>query len=360
MKKCTWSCALAVLILGVSTTKASEFDGLYIGVNGGSNKSSATSLSDKSTNYAGVVAGYNWDMQGYLLGVDGFYDGHGSSYTERDDGLDVKLGLPMQSWLPYAKLGMAATSPGNRFHGGLGVEYKLADSWSVNGEWTTDSKEDNAITYKNNNFVIGLNYYFEGGKKAAASAAAAREAAARDAAARDAAAREAAAREAAARDAAAREAAAKEAADKAAAAKEAAAKEAAAKEAWKTSIIEKPVRLEGANFATGSSKLLPGASGKLDEVVNAAKQFPDIELGVMGYTDSTGNAKKNLKLSQDRADAVKAYLVKKGVAADRINTKGFGEDNPIADNATAEGRARNRRVEIHYTVKEEQKVRVTQ
>ena len=345
MKKYLPSCALMALLLGVSNLKASEFDGLYVGVNAGSNKSTATLLSDKSNSYAGVVAGYNWDFQSYLLGVDVFYDAHNSSYTKEDAGADVKLGLPMHQWLPYAKLGLAATTPGTRIHGGLGVEYKLADKWSVNGEWMTDSKSSDGISYKNNNFVVGLNYYFEGGN---------RDAAARDAAARDAAARDAAARDAAARDAAARDAAARDAA-----ARDAAAKEAAARESMKTSIIEKPVRLEGANFATGSSTLLPGASGKLDEVVNAARQFPDIQLEVMGYTDNIGDAQNNLRLSQDRAEAVTAYLVGKGVSSGRISSKGFGEANPIADNATAAGRAQNRRVEIRYTLKEEQKIRTT-
>jgi len=131
-------------------------------------------------------------------------------------------------------------------------------------------------------------------------------------------------------------------------------------ESWRTTIIEKPVRLEGASFAPGSSKLLPGAGSKLDEVVSAAKQHPEINLEVTGYTDNIGNAQKNLKLSQDRAAAVKAYLVNKGVAAERISSKGLGADSPIADNATAEGRAKNRRVEVRYAIKEEQKVRVTQ
>jgi OmpA-OmpF porin, OOP family len=126
-------------------------------------------------------------------------------------------------------------------------------------------------------------------------------------------------------------------------------------ESRKAAMIETPVRLEGANFATGSSKLLKEADSKLDEVVNAAKQFPDVHLGVAGYTDNTGDAKKNLKLSQDRANAVKAYLVSKGVAADRIGSTGHGADTPIADNATSEGRAKNRRVEVRYTIKEEKK-----
>jgi OOP family OmpA-OmpF porin len=130
--------------------------------------------------------------------------------------------------------------------------------------------------------------------------------------------------------------------------------------AYKTVITDKPIRLEGANFATGSSKLLPGASAKLDEVVQAAKDHPEISFEVSGYTDNMGNAQANVRLSQARADAVKAYLVGKGVAASRIDTRGFGAQDPVADNRTAEGRAQNRRVEIRYTDKVETRVRVTQ
>ena len=123
----------------------------------------------------------------------------------------------------------------------------------------------------------------------------------------------------------------------------------------KLSIIEKPVQLDGANFVSGSSKLLKAADSKLNEVVDAAKQYPDIKLDVIGYTDNVGNAQKNVKLSQERADAVKAYLVKNGVAKERISTKGMGADSPFGDNSTAEGRARNRRVEVRYSIKEVEK-----
>lgn len=132
------------------------------------------------------------------------------------------------------------------------------------------------------------------------------------------------------------------------------------KESWKTILTEKPVRLEGANFATNSATLLKTADVKLNEVVDAAKQYPEVKLDVSGHTDNLGKRALNQKLSENRAAAVKAWLVKHGVAADRISTAGYADTQPIADNKTKEGRAANRRVEVRYAIKEEKKVRVTE
>ena len=232
MNKTALGCGLAVFVLCVSNTKASEFDGFYVGANVGSNKSTATLRPDKTESYVGAVAGYNWDFQSFLLGANAFVDAHSSAYSGKDAGMDVKLGLPMKEWLPYAKLGLTDSEPGTRAHAGLGVEYKFYSQWSINGEWMRDKKSIGPVNYENNNFVIGVNYYFgESISSAAAREAAAREAAARDAEARDAAAREAAAREAAAREAAASEAAASEAVASEAVASEAVASEAEAREA---------------------------------------------------------------------------------------------------------------------------------
>ena len=100
-------------------------------------------------------------------------------------------------------------------------------------------------------------------------------------------------------------------------------------------------------FETGKSTLLPQATQKLKEVAKAMTQdtqHPTFD--VIGYTDSTGTKAINDKLSKERADAVRSYLVSQGVAGDKIRSEGMGPSNPVASNASPEGRAENRRVEI--------------
>ena len=93
--------------------------------------------------------------------------------------------------------------------------------------------------------------------------------------------------------------------------------------------------------------LLPGAQIKLNEVADAlTKQDTESKIVVEGYTDSQGGAGYNQELSQRRAQSVRDYLVSRGIAADRVTAQGFGLSRPIGDNASAEGRANNRRVEI--------------
>jgi OOP family OmpA-OmpF porin len=85
----------------------------------------------------------------------------------------------------------------------------------------------------------------------------------------------------------------------------------------------------------------------LDEAVAIMKANPKITGEVHGHTDSTGSAAHNQRLSERRANAVRDYFIKQGISADRVRAKGFGESNPVASNDTAEGRALNRRVELH-------------
>lgn len=115
----------------------------------------------------------------------------------------------------------------------------------------------------------------------------------------------------------------------------------------KTIFTDKPLTIEGANFASGSAALKSSAFTQLDTVVEFADKYKDATLTITGYTDNRGNEAANQNLSKRRADAVKAYLVSKRVAADRITTYGKGSANPVGDNKTAAGRARNRRVEIN-------------
>lgn len=99
-------------------------------------------------------------------------------------------------------------------------------------------------------------------------------------------------------------------------------------------------------FDFDKANLKPEGRQVLDQVADQASTLDLETIIAVGYTDSTGPAAYNLKLSERRANSVKEYLVSRGIAADRIYTEGKGEADPIATNATREGRAQNRRVEI--------------
>jgi OmpA-OmpF porin, OOP family len=99
-------------------------------------------------------------------------------------------------------------------------------------------------------------------------------------------------------------------------------------------------------FATGSSKLLPKSYKALDEVVKLLKQDESLLIDVSGHTDNTGKEEKNQVLSENRATAVKDYLVSKGIAESRLASAGYGSSKPVADNKTAAGKAKNRRTEL--------------
>ncbi|MBO4314970.1 MAG: OmpA family protein, partial [Prevotella sp.] len=112
----------------------------------------------------------------------------------------------------------------------------------------------------------------------------------------------------------------------------------------------------GILFATGSSTLSSTAKTSLSNFANVLKQNTDCDVAVQGYTDNAGwknstaeqSVQKNLNLSQQRAQAVTSYLQSLGVSSNQIrSTTGYGEANPVADNATAAGKAQNRRVEVY-------------
>ncbi|NOU01520.1 MAG: OmpA family protein [Gallionella sp.] len=130
-------------------------------------------------------------------------------------------------------------------------------------------------------------------------------------------------------------------------------------EIWKTLLSDKPMMIEGTNFVTDSAKLKIIAYQQLNGLVEFAKTYSEPVINVVGHTDSTGTVKHNEKLSLARAESVKAYLIKQAIAADRIIVKGEAANSPIADNKTITGRAKNRRVEIRTSIREETKVLVT-
>lgn len=334
MKKTALSIALIAALLGAAAAQAGEFDGSWVGAKVGSNRSGMTGVDTQSATSYGLEGGHNWDMGGYLLGVDGFADFNGKkthnpgavNYGSNAYGLDAKLGLSAGKWLPFAKLGYARTNGngaagavgGSDVHLGLGVEYKFAPNWSLLGEYTSGSGKSGATKLSNNNLSLGVNYYFGAPAAPAPAPVAVKEE------------------------------------------PKVAPAPAPVKETWKTLLEDKPVRIEGANFDTNSAKLKGASIQKLDEVVEFSNKYKDAQLDVTGHTDSRGTKEYNQGLSERRAASVKAYLVKKGVDGSRITTKGYGFEQPVADNKTAEGRAQNRRVEIRSVLKEEKKVRVVE
>src|SRR6266849_2450159 len=109
----------------------------------------------------------------------------------------------------------------------------------------------------------------------------------------------------------------------------------------------RPLVLRGVTFETGRSALRPESYTVLDVVAQSLLDNPEIRVEVAGYTDNTGSAAVNTRLSQARAGAVRAYLASRGVIPARMVSKGYGPTSPLATNTTAAGRAQNRRVELH-------------
>lgn len=127
------------------------------------------------------------------------------------------------------------------------------------------------------------------------------------------------------------------------------------KEITKEIVVEKPAKttaamdkwvLVGINFDNNSSKLTAESYPIVYDAAKTLLKNPDMKVAIDGYTDNVGSESYNKKLSEKRAEVIKNYLVGKGVAASRLTASGNGESNPVADNATADGRAMNRRIEF--------------
>ena len=106
-------------------------------------------------------------------------------------------------------------------------------------------------------------------------------------------------------------------------------------------------------FDTGSSALSAGAFQRLRSLADTLKRYPDSNIVVKGHTDSTGDESYNLRLSEERADNVRRYLVAEGVGSHRVTSIGYGEAFPMTSNSSPAGRQQNRRVEIEIRANDE-------
>jgi len=367
---------IAAVSMNICGVQASQFSGAFAGAKLGINSSKvtdqngATVISSKRTvAYAMqggyLQGGYNLDLKAVVVGVGAYYDWNayakhyqGIGYGSRSYGLDAKLGVTLGGWMPYAKIGygknkgtyeLSAISHRSR-NSALGIEYKFADHWSTVGEYKLNNFTiaDGSMTIRNKTVTLGLNYYFDEPKLAAVALEPEPEPIPELAP--------------------IPEPIGPEPEEPPAIPEqtppptpEPAPVPVAAPvpEVWKTLLEEKPVTIEGTNFARGSAKLdLKAGKEILKEVVAFMHEHPGSQLVLIGFTDNIGSDKQNAKLSLDRANSVKKHLVDAGIPAEQISTKGEGAANPIADNNTREGRAKNRRVEIHSIIKEEKKVPV--
>ncbi|HLO95918.1 MAG TPA: OmpA family protein, partial [Burkholderiaceae bacterium] len=109
------------------------------------------------------------------------------------------------------------------------------------------------------------------------------------------------------------------------------------------------VTLKDMLFATGRADLQPGVRRTIERLAEVLRQYPERRLLIEGFADSTGGSAMNQRLSQRRAEAVRAALIRAGVAPQRLEVRAFGEAYPVADNATAAGRQQNRRVELLFS-----------
>ncbi len=114
-----------------------------------------------------------------------------------------------------------------------------------------------------------------------------------------------------------------------------------------TATLPKKFTLDNVFFDSGKSTLRTESGKELDQLAEFMSLKKSVVIEIAGHTDNVGTPEANLKLSQDRANAVKQYLVKKGITPERVKPKGYGDTQPIADNGLESGKQKNRRTEVH-------------
>lgn len=261
---------------------------------------------------AGMHIGYDFtDIIGLEYGVDylGDYKANFKSGANTVDTIDGDLwALTLapkfnwhlnDTWNLFAKIGGAYMMSGDEKDfvptGSLGAEYTIDRNWSVRAEYQRyqDISDDVLDDMDANFFGIGFNYKFAAAPVVAAVVT-------------------------------------------------------------EEVLEEEPVMMTkthkeeygSGTFEFDSAKLTDSVSERLDNFVNFLNEYPQAQVEITGYTDSSGPAAYNQKLSERRAQAVADYLIAAGIDADRFTVTGMGEENPVADNSTHEGREQNRRVEV--------------
>jgi len=355
MHKVALCLVLFVTLLNFKTAQASDYAGGYFGGKFGVNRTSASGTVNSpshSTFAYGVQGGYleggyNLDVKAVTVGLGAYYDynayeqlSSGPQFTSWAYGLNAKFGLPIDDWLLYGKYGYGY-STGTRdlsmvnqrsSNFAFGAEYELVNRWGAVVEYKVDdfSNKDGTIKISNKTLAFGLIYYFDRSDKAKEQAPAPEvdlqpepytevDLGLDTEPPPDIGSSVATTGTAVASD----------------------------PESWQDLLENKTVIIEGTIFAAGTTvRLRADYIKELEDLAAFARKFPTAKFEIVGYSDNLGSADYNKRLSLAQAETAKNYLVVKGVAADRISAKGKGPEDPIGDNNTPEGRAKNRRLEI--------------
>lgn len=306
--------AVAAVVAGglINSAQAEMYIGGKVGMTTLDDACYLNSPCDDDAFGAGMHIGYDFtDIIGLEYGVDylGNYEANFKSGANTANTIDGDLwALTLapkfnwhlnDTWNLFAKVGGAYMISGDEKDivptGSLGAEYTIDRNWSVRAEYQRyqDISDDVLDDMDANFFGIGVNYKFAAAPVVAAVVT-------------------------------------------------------------EEVMEEEPVMMTKTHkeeYGTGtfefdSATLTDSVSERLDNFVNFLNEYPQAQVEITGYTDSSGPAAYNQKLSERRAQAVADYLVAAGIDADRFTVKGMGEENPVADNSTHEGREKNRRVEV--------------
>ncbi|MEJ2765150.1 OmpA family protein [Photobacterium sp. MCCC 1A19761] len=333
---------ISATLLMASTAHAEIYVGGKAGKTWLEDACQAGTQCDKDDTTYGVFAGYNLSEN---LSVEAGYDylGNYKSTTFNDHveaiTLAPKLSLPLTNDLAlYGKLGAAYVKYGSQddfsYLGAAGVEYSMSQNVTLRAEYQNISDASNdLVRATGHSATLGLAYTFGGNSKSVVKT------------------EPVVYEEPVAYEAPVAEAPVAEVEP---VVQEEPAPVVPAAPVEKEAVVEPVIvtktyqtqTLGTGSFALNSTELTPESASKLDELVAFLNEYPQAKVEVVGYTDASGAASYNQKISEKRAGSVAEALINKGIKATRIEARGEGENNPVASNETPEGRQQNRRVEV--------------